>query len=112
MIHFSLSGLSLETLEKVGNETRLRPYFLTVRSLTGSGRSAVTSSFGVYIDTTPPDVRMIYHVDPSWSTSEPATFQGDVSSIAVYFEVTDEESEVMSSMLLMLLLLLLLIILI
>ena len=77
------------------SETRLQPYYITVKALTGSGLTAVASSRGIYIDTTPPDVNMLYHVDPSWSSLEPIRFQGVTTTIAVYFEVTDEESEVM-----------------
>ena len=99
LVSFTLSHLSLVPWVKPpdDNETRLQPYFITVKALTGSGLAAVASSRGIYIDTTPPDVHLMYHVDPSWSSLEPTRFQGVTTTIAVYFEVTDEESEVMAS---------------
>ena len=79
-----------------GNETELQPYYLTVKAVAGSGRSVQASSAGVYIDTTPPVIQMIYHVDLSWSSSEPSSFQGGNTSMAVYYEAVDKESEVIN----------------
>jgi len=76
------------------NESLLQPYFVTVKAVTGSGRSVTVSSAGVYIDTTPPVIGMIFHIDYSWSKSEPTTFQGDNSTIAIYYEVVDRGSGV------------------
>ena len=96
VIHFDLTDLSLEPWQTAVNssENLLQPYFVTVKAVTGSGRSVTVSSAGVYVDTTPPVIQMIYHIDFSWSKSEPTTFQGDNSSIAIYYEVVDRESQV------------------
>ena len=96
VINFNISGLALEprTMAANSNDTEPQPYFLTVQAVTGSGRSISASSAGVYVDTTPPRFDTIFHVDLAWSSSEPSTYQGDNSSIAVYFEVIDPESEV------------------
>ena len=97
VIHFDLTDLALEPWQTAVNssESLLQPYFVTVNAITGSGRSVMVSSAGVYIDTTPPIIQMIFHIDFSWSKSEPTTFQGDNSSIAIYYEVVDRESEVL-----------------
>ena len=99
VINFNISGLALEqrTMAANSNDTEPQPYFLTVQAVTGSGRSILASSAGVYVDTTPPRFDTIFHVDLAWSSSEPSTYQGDNSSIAVYFEVVDKESEVITS---------------
>ncbi|KAI0232657.1 hypothetical protein LSAT2_017054 [Lamellibrachia satsuma] len=46
-----------------------RPCFPCRSAVTGSGRSVTVSSTGVYIDTTPPVIQMIFHFDFSWSPS-------------------------------------------
>ncbi|XP_078575700.1 uncharacterized protein LOC144861602 [Branchiostoma floridae x Branchiostoma japonicum] len=69
-------------------------YYLTVRAVAGSGRIATASSNGIYIDITPPIVENLFHVDLSWSPDEPTSYQGDNSTIAVYWEGYDIESEV------------------
>ncbi|KAI0218488.1 hypothetical protein LSAT2_029826 [Lamellibrachia satsuma] len=99
VIHFNISGLALEPQQMVmnGNETELQTYYLTVKAVAGSGCSVQASSAGVYIDTTPPVIQMIYHVDLSWSSSEPSSFQGGNTSMAVYYEAVDKESEVIET---------------
>jgi len=96
VIHFTINSLSLEPrkTEMNSNETQLQPFYLTVKAFAASGRSQVASSAGVYVDTTPPDIQLINHVDLSWSQSEPSPFQGGNTSIAVYYEAVDKESEV------------------
>ena len=96
VIHFNLTDLALEPWQTAMNssESLLQPYFVTVKAVTGSGRSVTVSSAGVYVDMTPPIIQMIYHIDFSWSKSEPTTFQGDNSSISIYYEVVDRESQV------------------
>ncbi|XP_078573994.1 uncharacterized protein LOC144860567 isoform X3 [Branchiostoma floridae x Branchiostoma japonicum] len=69
-------------------------YYLTVRAVAGSGRAAIASSNGIYIDVTSPVIESLFHVDLSWSRDEPTGYQGDNSSIAVYWEGYDKESEV------------------
>ena len=96
VIHFAISGLDLEPKQTVknGSETRPQPFYLTVKAITASGRSQLASSPGVYVDTTPPVIRVMHHVDLSWSQTESSAFQGGNTSIAMYYEVMDEESEV------------------
>ncbi|KAI0217501.1 hypothetical protein LSAT2_030719 [Lamellibrachia satsuma] len=98
VVHVNVSGLTLEPLRAlISNETRLQPYYLTVKAVTGSGRSVTATSRGIYLDVTPPVIQMMYHVDLAWSQSEPSAFQGDNSSMALYFEVVDPESEVVDT---------------
>ena len=96
VVHVNCTGLSMDPIQPgaATNESQLQPYYITVKAISGSGRSVIASSGGVYIDTTPPVFELIFHVDLSWSQSEPSTFQGDNSSIAVYYEVFDKESKV------------------
>ncbi|KAI0212797.1 hypothetical protein LSAT2_002238 [Lamellibrachia satsuma] len=99
VVHVNFTGLSLDPIQPgaASNESQLQPYYITVKAISGSGRSVIASSGGVYIDTTPPVFELIFHVDLSWSQSEPSTFQGDNSSIAVYYEVFDKESKVVET---------------
>ena len=101
VVHVNVSGLTLEPLWAglISNETRLQPYYLTVKAVTGSGRSVTATSRGIYLDVTPPVIQMMYHVDLAWSQSEPSAFQGDNSSMALYFEVVDPESKVVHRLL-------------
>ncbi|XP_035698701.1 uncharacterized protein LOC118431566 [Branchiostoma floridae] len=69
-------------------------YYLTVRAVAGSCRAAIASSNGIYIDVTSPVIENLFHVDLPWSRDEPTRYQGDNSSIAVYWEGYDKESEV------------------
>ena len=96
VVDVNITGLSLNPMQvgAMTNESDMQPYYITVKAITGSGRSVIASSGGVYIDVTPPLFELIVHVDLSWSLQEPSTFQGDNSSIAVYFEVDDKESQV------------------
>ena len=93
VIHFYLTHLTLEP-RLSSNDTLLQAYFVSVRAVTGSGQSVTMSSAGVYIDTTPPVIETVFHIDYSWSKTEPSHFQGDNSTIAVYYEAVDKESEV------------------
>ncbi|XP_078658230.1 uncharacterized protein LOC144903713 [Branchiostoma floridae x Branchiostoma belcheri] len=91
-----LTGLNLPPLLSVpdSNTTVQAVYYLTVRAVAGSGRAAIASSNGIYIDVTPPVIENLFHVDLSWSPDEPTRYQGDNSTIAVYWEAYDKESEV------------------
>jgi len=96
VIDVNITGLSLNPRQArtMSNESALQPYYITVKAITGSGRSVTASSGGVYIDLTPPVFDLIVHLDLSYNQQEPSTFQGDNSSIAVYYEVYDTESQV------------------
>ena len=60
----------------------------------GSGQSAVFSSNGFYIDVTPPDIRLMFHVDMSFSQQKPSMYQGSNDTIMVIWDVNDPQSEV------------------
>ena len=96
LVHVNVTELTMEPQQagSTSNETQLQPYYLTVKAVTWSGRSVTATSQGVYIDVTPPVIQMIYHVDLSWSSSEPSAFQGGNTSMALYYEVEDAESGV------------------
>ena len=59
-----------------------------------SGRGVSASSSGIYIDPTPPNITMIYHLDLEWDGQEPNDFQGNNHTIAVYWEADDVDSDV------------------
>ncbi|XP_078616233.1 uncharacterized protein LOC144884654 [Branchiostoma floridae x Branchiostoma japonicum] len=69
-------------------------YFITVKAVSGSGREVLSSSNGVNIDVTPPDIQDLYHVDMSWDDEEISDFQGSNSTIAVRYKAFDSESQV------------------
>eukprot|EP00058_Branchiostoma_floridae_P003025 XP_002588513.1 hypothetical protein BRAFLDRAFT_79466 [Branchiostoma floridae] len=69
-------------------------YYITVKAVSGSGRVVMSSSNGVNIDVTPPDIQKIYHVDMSWDDEEISDFQGSNSTIAVRYRAFDRESQV------------------
>uniref|UniRef100_A0ABM0M0H6 Uncharacterized protein LOC100366953 n=1 Tax=Saccoglossus kowalevskii TaxID=10224 RepID=A0ABM0M0H6_SACKO len=96
--HIVLGDLNLNPdvmIEEDGqNKTVPVPYYLTVKGVTGSGRSAVASSNGVIIDVTPPVIADLYHVDMSWSDSEPTEYQSSNTTIAARWEVYDIGSQV------------------
>ncbi|XP_066298079.1 uncharacterized protein [Branchiostoma lanceolatum] len=91
-----LTGMHLSPVISVqdSNTSVQAVYYLTVRAVAGSGRAAIASSNGIYIDVTPPVIENLFHVDLSWSPDEPTSYQGDNSTIAVYWEAYDTESEV------------------
>ncbi|XP_066275501.1 uncharacterized protein [Branchiostoma lanceolatum] len=69
-------------------------YYITVKAVSGSGRVVYSSSNGVNIDVTPPEIQQIYHVDMSWDDEEISEFQGSNSTIAVRYKAFDRESQV------------------
>ncbi|XP_035698714.1 uncharacterized protein LOC118431579 [Branchiostoma floridae] len=87
------SNTSISTVQD-SNTSVQAVYYLTVRAVAGSGRAAIASSNGIYVDVTSPVIENLFHVDLSWSRDEPTRYQGDNSSIAVYWEGYDKESEV------------------
>ena len=96
VVYVDITNLALEPRQTVAdtNETLLQVYYLTVKAATASGQYVTASSAGIYIDMTPPVVEMLYHIDMAWNQEEPSDFQGDNSTIAVYYRVFDGESEV------------------
>jgi len=96
VVHVDIAGLNLEPRQAGtnSNETYLQVYYLTVKAVTASGQYVTASSAGVYVDTTPPVIEMLYHVDMSWNQDEPSNYQGDNSTIAMHYQAFDGESEV------------------
>ncbi|XP_019614832.1 PREDICTED: uncharacterized protein LOC109462715, partial [Branchiostoma belcheri] len=96
--HVFINNLHLSTHKMItqDNVTTSTPalYYITIKAVSGSGRFALSSSDGVYIDATPPVFESLYHVDLSWSEDEPSDFQGSNSTIAVRWEAYDIESQV------------------
>ncbi|XP_035673095.1 uncharacterized protein LOC118413675 [Branchiostoma floridae] len=96
--HVLLDNLVLDVNRTVedgsDNVTVPAKYYLTIKAKTASGRQVVASSDGVYIDVTPPTFESLFHVDKSWSISEPTEFQGSNSSIAVRWRAIDMESKI------------------
>ncbi|XP_070573770.1 uncharacterized protein [Ptychodera flava] len=93
-----MTDLALNTTRAIeeDGETEYVPavYHFTVKAVAGSGRYALASSDGIYIDDTPPVFDYLYHVDLSWSEDEPVTYQGCNSTIAVRWDVYDIGSQV------------------
>ncbi|XP_070572595.1 uncharacterized protein [Ptychodera flava] len=98
LYHIELNDLDLqpERIEEEDgvNTTVPATYYLTIKAITGSGRSAVKSSNGVMVDVTPPIIEDIYHVDVDWSETEPTEFQSSNSTIAVNWDGYDIGSQI------------------
>lgn len=54
----------------------------------------MSSSNGIYVDVTPPNITELYHIDLAWDTGEPTLYQGNDYSIGAYWEAADIESGV------------------
>ena len=68
-------------------------YYITVEATTASGRHITSSSNGVIIDTTPPEVvSAIEHFDVSFSTVIPTRFQGNNNTISARWLFRDLQS--------------------
>ncbi|XP_022103297.1 uncharacterized protein LOC110986025 [Acanthaster planci] len=106
-ITFTLTNLSLarldllnETLESDGNATTPSsgdnegslPFFVTVKSFLGNGKSVSASSNGFYIDDTRPELDVFFYVDVNVNQYEPASFQSSESTISVLWSFVDTES--------------------
>ena len=86
--------------EKMSNLEQIIPFELMFHLFylhhchKGSGRTTLSSSSGIYIDTTPPIINNIIHLDLAWDTDEPSEFQGNNYSIAAFWNSEDMESGV------------------
>ncbi|CAH1239174.1 HEG1 [Branchiostoma lanceolatum] len=87
-------NVSFKQLDGVNVTDGAAVYYITVKAVSGSGRLLLSSSNGVNIDVTPPDIQEIYHVDMSWDDEEISKFQGSNSTIAVRYKAFDRESQV------------------
>lgn len=68
-------------------------YYITIEAITASGRHITSSSNGVTIDTTPPEVvSPIEHFDVSFSTVIPTRFQGNNNTISARWLFRDLQS--------------------
>ena len=52
------------------------------------------SSNGIYVDNTPPVLRLFHHLDMTWEYAEPSLYQSSNDTIVIQFEGKDEESSV------------------
>ncbi|XP_066289112.1 uncharacterized protein [Branchiostoma lanceolatum] len=87
-------NVSFKQLDGVNFTDVAAVYYITVKSVSGSGRLVLSSSNGVNIDVSPPDIQEIYHVDMSWDDKEISEYQGSNSTIAVRYKAFDRESQV------------------
>lgn len=72
-------------------------YYITVEAITASGRRVTSTSNGVTIDATPPELTSpILHYDVSFSSEEPVRFQGNNDTIAGSWRFADEQSGIVS----------------
>ncbi|XP_022102001.1 uncharacterized protein LOC110985344 [Acanthaster planci] len=109
-ITFTLTDLHLPRLEllngtSVDNDTNATmpaprqdglqyPFFLTVKTYLGNGKTAVASSNGFYIDDTPAQLDVFFYTDPNFNEFEPTTFQSSGSTIKVLWSFVDLESDI------------------
>ena len=69
--------------------------FITVKAVQANGNSAISSSNGIHIDTSPPNVVAVFYIDAEQSEQEPTTFQSSNNTIMVYWAFEDNESGIM-----------------
>ena len=68
-------------------------YYITVVATTTSGYQVMSSSNGVTIDVTPPEIlRKIEHYDVTFNPSRPILFQGSNDTISVSWQFADAQS--------------------
>ncbi|XP_067658325.1 uncharacterized protein [Haliotis asinina] len=97
-VRFSLNDLSLNETATVNGKTEPIPYYLTVKAVLGSGLSAVSSSDGFSIDTTPPDFDhdLMLYMDVYQGNFTPSSFQGSNDTIKAVWKCSDNESEIVN----------------
>ena len=67
-------------------------YYFALRVINAAGAASISVSDGVVIDTTAALCSAVYQVDPSWSLTEPSKYQGTNTSIAAFWECSDNIS--------------------
>ncbi|XP_035697583.1 uncharacterized protein LOC118430698 [Branchiostoma floridae] len=87
-------NVSFKQLDGINVTDGAAVYYITVKAVTGSGRTTLASSSGVYIDVTSPDIQSVDHVDMSWDDEEIVQYQGSNSTIAVRYSAFDRESQI------------------
>ncbi|XP_048250793.1 uncharacterized protein LOC124111176 [Haliotis rufescens] len=92
----TLTNLSLPETSLVNNEFKPVIHYLTVKAVLGSGASAIASSDGFYVDTTPPDFDedVLLYFDVSQGEFTPVKYQGSNDTIKAVWKCNDNESEV------------------
>ncbi|CAH1783353.1 unnamed protein product, partial [Owenia fusiformis] len=80
------------TLNETG--TVAATYFVHVKALTGSGLYTTATSNGITIDTTPPLIDILYHLDLSVSDKNKVYIQGQNRTIGARWDGFDLESKV------------------
>ncbi|XP_038050728.1 uncharacterized protein LOC119723897 [Patiria miniata] len=109
-ITFTLTNLTLPRLELLNwtssdNNTNATtpapreegqefPFFLTVQSYLGNGKSVIASSNGFYIDDTPAELDIFFYTDSNFNEFEPTSYQSSASIIQVLWSFLDMESGV------------------
>ncbi|XP_062589554.1 uncharacterized protein LOC134251189, partial [Saccostrea cucullata] len=105
---FTLSNITLPsktlTVNETGHESQqIISYYLTVRSITGSGHIAVASSNGFYVDDTPPvfdpDVMTngFFYYDVGQGENTPVKFQQSNDTIKCIWKCEDKESGIVEN---------------
>jgi hypothetical protein len=69
-------------------------YYFVLKLTNAAGGESISVSDGVVIDTTGADCLAVYQVDPSWSLTEPALYQGTNTSIAAFWQCDDNISSI------------------
>ncbi|XP_067659895.1 uncharacterized protein [Haliotis asinina] len=92
----SLTNLTLTETSLVDNEFKPVIYYLTVKAVLGSGASAISSSDGFYVDTTPPvfEEDVLLYFDVSQGEFTPVKYQGSNDTIKAVWKCSDNTSEV------------------
>ena len=67
-------------------------YYFVLKLMNAAGGESVSVSNGVVIDTTGANCSAVHQVDPSWSLTEPALYQGTNTSIAAFWQCNDNIS--------------------
>ncbi|XP_038062441.1 uncharacterized protein LOC119732930 [Patiria miniata] len=108
-ITFTLTNLTLPRLElsntTLGDDANATmppsnqdegslPFFLTVKTFLGNGKSVSASSNGFYVDDTPAQLDLFFYLDVNVNESVPTSFQSSDSTISVLWSFIDMESMV------------------
>ncbi len=64
----------------------------TVKAILANGESAVASSDGIVIDTSPPVLDFMFYIDADKSEYQPVSFQSSNTTIKAYWNFIDDES--------------------
>ncbi|XP_048250418.1 uncharacterized protein LOC124151537 [Haliotis rufescens] len=95
-VSFTLTDLSLDETTTINGKKEPIPYYLAVKAVLGSGMSAISSSDGFSVDTTPPDFDqdLMLYMDVYQGNFTPSAFQGSNDTIKAIWKCSDNESEI------------------